>query len=77
MVSRTSFSCAVTILCQNIGARDIGEFLESLKGLDEVSRLKVANLSNNRVGSNNESMMPIDTLLAASGSSLTALNLSG
>eukprot|EP00752_Nemacystus_decipiens_P017479 g15671.t1 len=60
---------------KNIAAKDIGAFLQSLDGLDDVSRLKVVNLEGNRVGSKNESMVPIDTLLTASSGSLTALNL--
>lgn len=62
-------------IVQNIAAKDIGAFLESLGGLDDVSRLKIVNLEGNRVGSKNESMVPIDTLLTASSGSLTALNL--
>lgn len=62
---------------QGVGARDIGAFLESLNGLEDVSRLKVVNLSENRVGLHDESMEPIDKLCMASSNSLTALNLRG
>eukprot|EP00903_Cladosiphon_okamuranus_P015361 g14187.t1 len=60
---------------KNIAAKDIGAFLQSLDGLDDVRRLKIVNLKGNRVGSKNENMKPIDTLLTASSGSLTALNL--
>lgn len=63
-------------MSQDIGARDIGEFLKSLNGLKEVSSLKVVDISDNHVGVKNESMAPIDTLLMASSSTITALNLS-
>lgn len=45
--------------------------------LDDVSSLKVVNLAGNRVGLGDENMAPVDTLLTASRSSLTALNLHG
>eukprot|EP00904_Undaria_pinnatifida_P003711 jgi/Undpi1/13340/HiC_scaffold_8.g02999.m1 len=62
---------------KNIGATDIGAFLQSLGGLDEVSRLKVINLSDNNVGLKGEGMGPVDSLLLASRTSLTALNFRG
>lgn len=62
-------------MVQNIAAEDIGAFLQSLDSFDDVSGLRVVNLAENRVGTKNESMEPVDTLLAASSQSLTALNL--
>lgn len=66
-----------SLTTKNIGARDIGAFLQSLDGLEEVSRLKLVNLSDNRVGAKGEGTEPVDTLLLASRSSLTALNFRG
>lgn len=52
--------------------------MKSLDGsIDELSRLKVVNLSGNHIGAKHEDTGPIQTLLAASESSLTALNLCG
>lgn len=62
---------------QGIGAKEIGEFLLSLKNLDAISRLKVVNMMDNRLGAKNENMSPVDKLLMASCATLTALNLSG
>lgn len=45
--------------------------------MDEVSSLKVVDLAGNHIGTKDEDMGPIHTLLTTSAGSLTALDLSG
>lgn len=61
---------------QNISEKDIGDFIDSLDGLRDISQFKVINLAGNHLGRGVDRPAALHTLLTLSASSLQALNLS-